>query len=171
MYLDYIDELVDGGVDAAEYVCAHDAVLAADHLHDGRGEYGLGDHGLEVNRTLVLPPVTNTYLATKQSPSILYVCLNLLEHDIGRGLVESDSESVELSLDDVLVREGLERVEHDEDDVAGGGGGDDLAPTTLPVLGALDDTGEIQNLDLRTSVQVIPSCPILLDCRLYRYIM
>ena len=50
-------------------------------------------------------------------------------------------------LDDALVRHGFGRVEHDEDEVAGAADGNDLATATLAVLGALNDTGQIQQLN------------------------
>ena len=42
--------------------------------------------------------------------------------DLRRRLVQADPESLELVLDQAFVRQGLERVEHDDDDVAGSGG-------------------------------------------------
>ena len=50
----------------------------------------------------------------------------LLVGDGGRFLVKPNAKALELLLDDALVREGLEAVQHDEDEVACAGGGDDL---------------------------------------------
>lgn len=50
-------------------------------------------------------------------------------------LVESDAKPLQLVLNEPLVGDGLEAVEDDENQVAGAGGGDDLATTTLAVLG------------------------------------
>ena len=45
-----------------------------------------------------------------------------------------------------LVSQRLQRVKHNENDVAGSGGRDDLATSPLAVFGTLDNTGQIQNL-------------------------
>jgi len=66
--------------------------------------------------------------------------------------LESDAEALELALDDALVRHGLARVEHDEDHVAGARRADDLAAAALAVLGALDDAGQVEQLDARAAV-------------------
>ena len=63
-----------------------------------------------------------------------------------------DAEAVQLVLDLVLVAHGLGRVEHDEDEVARTRRADDLPTATLAVAGALNDTGQIQDLDLRATV-------------------
>lgn len=42
----------------------------------------------------------------------------------------------------------LEAVEHDEDERARPGHGDDLPAAALAVLGALDDAGKVEQLDL-----------------------
>ena len=71
----------------------------------------------------------------------------LLEGDVGGLLVDADAEALELRLDDALVGQGLVDVEDDEDEVARLGDGDDLATAAAAVLGAFDDTGEIDNLE------------------------
>ena len=58
--------------------------------------------------------------------------------------VQPDTKALQLFLDKVLVCEGLEAVQADEDEVAGPRHGNDLATTPLPVLGTLDNTGEIK---------------------------
>jgi hypothetical protein len=57
--LDHVDQLVDGGVAAAEDVSAHDLVLPADHEYDLVREDGLRHHGLEVDGALLLAPATD----------------------------------------------------------------------------------------------------------------
>lgn len=57
-------------------------------------------------------------------------------------------EDLQLVLDEPLVCDRLEAVEDDDDEVAGPRGGDDLPPSPLAVFGALDDSGEIKQLDL-----------------------
>ena len=47
---------------------------------------------------------------------------------------------LELVLDEALVREGLERVQHDDDEVARARRADHLPPAPLAVLGSLDDS-------------------------------
>ena len=49
-------------------------------------------------------------------------------------------------------RRHLEAVEDDEDEVAGARGADHLPAAALAVLGALDDPGQVQQLDLRAAV-------------------
>ena len=55
--LDHVDELVDRGVASAEDVAAHDLVLPANGVYYLMSQHGLRDHGLEINRALVLPPL------------------------------------------------------------------------------------------------------------------
>ena len=71
----------------------------------------------------------------------------LLEHELGRVLVEADPEALELVLDFLLVGERLERVEDEQDQVAGARDADDLLAAALAVLGALDDAGQVEQLD------------------------
>ena len=78
--------------------------------------------------------------------------LLLAEADGRRPLVEPDPEPLELVLDQALVRERLEAVEHDQDQVAGPRRRDDLPPAPLAVLGALDDPRQVQKLDLGAAV-------------------
>ena len=71
----------------------------------------------------------------------------LLEDNIWRVLVDSDTKALELSLDNSFVSEGLVDVEDNEDKMARFGNGDDLTASTFAVLGSLDDTGQIKHLD------------------------
>jgi hypothetical protein len=69
--------------------------------------------------------------------------LALLDEDVGRLLVEPDAKALELALDDLLVFEGLEDVQHYEEEIAGPGHRDDLTTTTFAVLGAFNDLGRV----------------------------
>lgn len=55
---------------------------------------------------------------------------------------------MELLLEQLLVGHRLAGVEHHQDQRARAGGPDDSLPSALAVLGALDDAGEVQQLDL-----------------------
>ena len=76
----------------------------------------------------------------------------LLEDDVGRLLVDSDPKSLQFGFDDLFVDQRLVDVEHDENEVAGFRDGNDLSTTTLTVLGTLNDTRKVENLDLGSVV-------------------
>ena len=61
-------------------------------------------------------------------------------------LVEPDAEPLEFVLNKLLVHQGLEHVEHNEDEPASPGHGNHLLASALAVLGALDNTRQIQQL-------------------------
>ena len=50
------------------------------------------------------------------------------------------------------MRDGLHAVQHDQDHVARPRRGDDLPPAALAVFGALDDPGQVENLDLGAAI-------------------
>lgn len=72
----------------------------------------------------------------------------LLEHNVGRLLVDSDPKSFQFGFDDLLVDQGLVDVKHDENEVASFGHGNNLSTTTLTILCTLNDTRKVENLDL-----------------------
>lgn len=72
----------------------------------------------------------------------------LFENNVGRLLVDSDPKPFQFGLDDLLVDQRLVDVEHDENKVAGFGHGNDLSTTTLTILGTLNNTRKVENLDL-----------------------
>lgn len=123
--LDDVDELVDRRVATDVDVCVGHAVLAQDGLDLVGRDLGERDRVGDRDSSLLL----------------------LLDRDVGRSLVQADAEAFQFVLDDGFVGERLEDVEDDEDQVAGSGDGDDLSTATLAVLGALDDTGQVENLD------------------------
>ena len=65
----------------------------------------------------------------------------LLEDNVWRIFVDSDTEAFKLILDDSFVSEGFVDVEDNEDKMAGLGNGNDLTTSTFAVLSSLDDTG------------------------------
>ena len=65
----------------------------------------------------------------------------LLEDNVWRILIDSDTEALELVLDDSFVGEGFIDVEDNEDKMACLSHGNDLTTSTFAVLGPLDDTG------------------------------
>ena len=75
-----------------------------------------------------------------------------LEVDIRRLAIEADSHGFQLLLEEAALLCLLGGVQHHEDHVARFRGGDDLASATLAFGGALDDTGEIEDLDLGAAV-------------------
>lgn len=71
-----------------------------------------------------------------------------LEVDVRRLLVQSDAEALQLVLEQLFVQQRLQYVQHHEDQVAGASHRDHLSTTTLSVLCSLDDSREIEQLDL-----------------------
>lgn len=65
----------------------------------------------------------------------------LLEDNVWRIFVDSDTEAFKLILDDSFVSEGFVDVEDNEDKMAGLGNGNNLTTSTFAVLSSLDDTG------------------------------
>lgn len=65
----------------------------------------------------------------------------LLENNVWRILVDSDTEALELVLDDSFVSEGFVDVEDNEDKMARLSNSDDLTTSTFAILGSLDNTG------------------------------
>ena len=63
----------------------------------------------------------------------------LLEADVGRFLVQSDPEPLQLLLDESLVLQRLEDIQHDEDEATRSRHSYDLPPSPLPILGSLND--------------------------------
>lgn len=66
-----------------------------------------------------------------------------LEDDVGSRLVEPNTETLKFSLDDALVGQRLLAIEHDKNQGACSGHTNNLATTTLTVLGSLNNTGQI----------------------------
>ena len=76
----------------------------------------------------------------------------LLEDNVGRILVDSDTKAFELVLDDSLVSERLVNIKHYEDKMTGFGNGYNLTTSTFAVFGSLNDTRQIEHLDGRSVI-------------------
>ena len=72
----------------------------------------------------------------------------LLEHDVWGLFVDSNAKTFELGFDDSLIGKGLVHIQNDEDQMACFSDSNDLTTATFPILRTLDDTGEIEHLDL-----------------------
>lgn len=72
----------------------------------------------------------------------------LLEDDVGRLFVDPDAEAFELGLDDPLIGKGLVHIQNDKDQMTGFSDSNDLTTATFPILRTLNDTREIEHLDL-----------------------
>ena len=80
--------------------------------------------------------------------------VSLLNGNIRPLLVESDTETLKLTLNYAFVSQWLECIEHNEDQRAGSGDTDNLLTTTFTVLGTFDNTWEIEKLDLGSLIFV-----------------
>lgn len=77
---------------------------------------------------------------------------DLLDSNFRRLLVESDSEPFELVLNNLFVLHRLGCIEDDQNEVASSGDGDDLLTSTDIILSSLDNSREIQELELGSLV-------------------
>lgn len=77
-----------------------------------------------------------------------------LKSDVWFRGVESDAEAFKFALDDALVSHGLLTVKHDQKQGACAADADDLFTTTFTVLGALNDTWQIEELDSGATIVV-----------------
>lgn len=71
----------------------------------------------------------------------------LLENNVGGLLVDSDTETFQFAFNDLLVDQRLVHVEDNENEVAGLGHGNNLSTTTFTILGTLNNTRKIENLN------------------------
>eukprot|EP00166_Cyanidium_caldarium_P005988 ctg_769.g371 len=76
----------------------------------------------------------------------------LAHHNARRSLVQPDAEPLQLLLNDALVDGRFGGVEHDQNEVAGTCHGDDLTAAAASLLGALDDTRQVDQLNLGAAV-------------------
>ena len=72
----------------------------------------------------------------------------LLQDDVRSLLVEPDTEAFKLAFDDALVSQRLLGVKHDQNEVACARHTDDLLTSTLAIFGSLDNSWQIEQLDL-----------------------
>ena len=67
-------------------------------------------------------------------------------------LIDSNAKRKQFLLDNLFVRDGLGRVEDNQNQVAGARRGNDLATATATIRGSFDDSREIQHLNPRTTI-------------------
>jgi len=119
-----VDQVINGSVTSDCNVRRIDAIFAHDSLNlavvDVCQGYGAGD----IEATLVLLP----------------------EGDVGGFLIDADSETLEFRLNHPLIRQRLIDIQHNEDQMACLSNGDDLSTSTSTILGTLNDTGKVNNL-------------------------
>lgn len=72
----------------------------------------------------------------------------LLKDDVGRLFVDSNAKAFELRLDDPLIGKGLVHIQNDEDQMTGFSDSNDLTTATFSILRTLNNTREIEHLDL-----------------------
>ncbi len=65
----------------------------------------------------------------------------LLEDNVGRLLVDSDTEAFELGLDDSFVGQGLVDIKNNKNEMACLRNSYDLTTSTFAIFGSLNDTG------------------------------
>lgn len=124
--LDDVDEVVAGGVVPQRDVRIVYLVLGQNGLDQIRVQLGLRHHAVEVDAALVLPLVV----------------------DVRGFLVQPDAEALQLVLQQLLVTQWLQAIQHHKNEVTGSRHCYHLPTTTLAILGTLNDSGQIQQLDL-----------------------
>jgi hypothetical protein len=123
--------LIDGNVFAQNDFGTGNLVLFANETrHFSIDALGLFDEFLKTN-----------------APGLL-----LDEFDIRRLLIDTNAKGKELLLDDFLVRHGFGGIQDDENQIASPGGGNDLPAAAASVGGALNDPGQIEDLNARAAV-------------------
>ena len=113
--------------------------------------------------------IRNTVLVENRAHSVLSHVLHLesvsprngdtslvfpLKNQVWLLLVQSDSKALKLTLNNPLVSEGLLSVQDNENECAGATHSNDLLTTTLTVFGSLNNTWQIEQLDLGSLVIV-----------------
>lgn len=83
---------------------------------------------------------------TYQSRQIDTTAILLLESDIGRALVQSNTESFHFTFDDPLMLQRFQDVQDDQDQITGSGDGDHLTTSTFTIFGSFDNTRQIEEL-------------------------
>mmetsp|Transcript_11487 Transcript_11487/g.20786 ORF Transcript_11487/g.20786 Transcript_11487/m.20786 type:complete len:266 (+) Transcript_11487:198-995(+) len=128
--LDHVHQLVHAAVLLEVHVRVVDAVLGAHRLHVVQVQLGVRHVGGKRQAALVL----------------------LLEHQPRRPLVQPDAKTLQLVLDELLVCDGLEAVQHDDNQITRARGGDNLPAATLAVFCAFNDSRQVQKLNLCASI-------------------
>ena len=96
------------------------------------------------NRSYVVVDMSQ-WLSARDSDTTLVL---LLEHNVGRLLIDANTKALQFVLDDSLVNQWLVHVKDDENEVASLGYRNNLSTTTLAVFGTFDNTWEIEDLNL-----------------------
>lgn len=122
----HIDNVVFGSVAFDQHICVTDLVFLENGLN-----------------SLVADSVGVYHTRNRNSPLVFSLEINLR-----RLLVESDSEALKLVLDDLLMSHGPGRIEDNDNQITGSGHGNNLLASTLAVLGSLNNTRQVQQLDL-----------------------
>jgi hypothetical protein len=82
-------------------------------LIDVGKRYGVGDRKLQIRSETVSDSRNDRWWAEKAYPS----SFSLLDGDVGRLLVQSDPDTLQFICQDLQIVQGLQDVEHDEDQV------------------------------------------------------
>lgn len=127
---DHVDELVLGAVFAEEHLGVEDLEGVQDGLDHFLVAARKGTGGIEAQAAALL----------------------LLEVDVGLALVQTNAHALQLSLEQLPVNVGLGGVQHHQHQISGAGYGNDLTTTPLALGSALDDSGQIQQLDIGTLI-------------------
>lgn len=77
----------------------------------------------------------------------------LLEVNIWWFFVNTNTKAFKFVLDDPFVCKRFVHIQDDENQVASLSNSDDLSTATFAILGTLNDTGQVENLDLCTIVK------------------
>mmetsp|Transcript_8795 Transcript_8795/g.21739 ORF Transcript_8795/g.21739 Transcript_8795/m.21739 type:complete len:274 (-) Transcript_8795:304-1125(-) len=128
--LDDVDEVVDRNVFSDKKLAVVNLVLVEDTVHHLLVHLGERDHEGDGDAAGLLE----------------------LEVDVRGALVEADAARLELAREDVPVPVRLGRVQDHEEQVGALADGDDLPASPLALRRPLDDTRQVQQLDLRVVV-------------------
>jgi len=123
---DNVDELVLGAVLAEQHLGIEDLEGVQDGLDHFLVTARQGTGGIEAQATALL----------------------LLEVDVGLALVQPDAHAFQLPFEQLPMNIWLGGVQHHENQVGGTGHSDDLATTPLALGSTLDDSWQIQQLDI-----------------------
>lgn len=144
--LEDIDQVVDRGVASNSHVRRRNLVLAQNRL-DFLKLPSTGRASSITSRNVVTHVVVNM-CQWDGAGDIDTALVFLLEDNVWRLLIDPDAEALELALDDLFICQRLVDIQHDEDEITRLGDCDNLSPSALAILGSLDDSRKIQNLDL-----------------------
>eukprot|EP01139_Manchomonas_bermudensis_P010142 Amastigsp_a340011_380.p2 type:complete len:325 gc:universal Amastigsp_a340011_380:300-1274(+) len=128
--LDRVDELVDPVVAAEQNLRVVDFELEEQRRHQRAVNFRQRHRRIELDASALLE----------------------LDRDVRRRSVETDADRLELGLEKTPLSVAFGRVHHDQNEIRGPGHADDLAPTAFALRRALNDPGQIEELNLRPCV-------------------